>query len=233
MQSDCKRLRTESKSAIKTHREASARYNKALGGRRDSAAELKRREKNLEQRRRRVSRYETELNAFEDQLIQAAESGRVTSPFFETANRKYEDLLREKEALHRKEVGFAEFMKLQSDSEFAIGKLRVDEMRSRLASRRASIRCREREDESSGVENMTKTWLDVKEGLDDDYHPGDDARHGADTYYEGANQHDKPLRARDSSPIASAAGIKVVEKNPAARQEFRGGSWFNQLWLVE
>ena len=72
--------------------------------------ELKRREKTLEQCRLRLTRYEAELDTFYEKLIDVAESGRVPTSFFDAAEVKYEDLLREKEALRRDETGMGKFL---------------------------------------------------------------------------------------------------------------------------
>ena len=245
MRADSKRLRDDNKSAIKTHREALARYNKAMLNHRGGAAELKRREKILEQRRRRVSRYEVELSAFQDKLTEAAESSRATSPFFETANKKYEDLLREQEALHRKEIDFAEFMKQQSNSEFQVRKLKVNEMRSRLASKTGSIRCQEHEGEISGVEQMTNTWMSVKESLDDDFYPADDVVQGVNTDSsteevieevdkagaERTHKRDTHLRAWNSASAKANSGVRANDESPSASR--KAHDWLEYFGLVE
>ena len=166
MKMDSKRMRAENKAAVKYHRDALAKYNSAVLGQKDRTTERKRREKALSQRRSRVMRYESELQGFYDQLIKVAESGRVPTSFFDTAEAKYEDLLREKEALCRDEVELGTFLIQKSKSDFSLGILQVDEMRKKLRVQRLDVGLGEKDDEISGVEKITKTWIEVKNSLD-------------------------------------------------------------------
>ena len=154
--------RAEADAAFKAHQTMRSNLQDAVDSHQAATAKLKAVERQVVNKRMNNSLLEAKLNQQISDIAKVSYTSIVYNVLYDAILIKIDDLENDQEALHGLELDLVENLKVVSQMEVGMSRVRLAELRSKLRARRAELQVVERDAQVSAVESALEDWVGLK-----------------------------------------------------------------------
>lgn len=154
--------RAQADAAYKAHQTMRGNLQDAVDSHQAATAKLKAVERQVFNKKMNNTLLEAKLTEEISNISEASKTSNVYHVLYNAVLVKLDDLENDHEALHELELDLAENVKVVSQMEVAMSRVRLAELRSKLRARRAELQVMERDAEVGAVESAMEDWVGLK-----------------------------------------------------------------------